>query len=53
MTFKAILQIAGFVVDAYEYPLIALSYFKPGCYDLVMLDIKMPKMNGFELYAEM
>jgi len=32
--------------------LIALSKFKPIYYDLFILDIKMPKMNGFELYTE-
>lgn len=53
MTFKAILQEVGFIVDTYEDPLIALSKFKPHFYDLVVLDIKMAKMNGFELYVEM
>ena len=31
-------------------PLLALQSFKPRYYDLVILDIKMPDMNGFELY---
>lgn len=53
MTFKAILQEVGFIVNTYEDPLIALSKFKPRFYDLVILDIKMTKMNGFELYTEM
>lgn len=53
ITFKAALESAGFTLDAYEDPLIALSKFKPTYYDLVILDIKMSKMNGFELYAEM
>jgi two-component system response regulator ChvI len=53
ITFKAALQEAGLIVHAYEDPLVALSNFKPRYYDLVILDIKMPKMNGFELYAEM
>jgi DNA-binding response OmpR family regulator len=53
MSFEATLQNAGFVVQTYQDPLIALAKFKPGYYDLVILDIKMPKMNGFELYAEM
>lgn len=53
MTFKAILQRVGFAVDTYEDPLTALSNFRPHYYDLVILDIKMPKMNGFELYSEM
>ena len=52
-TFKAALESAGFTLNAYEDPLIALSKFKPGYYDLVILDIKMSKMNGFELYTEM
>lgn len=53
MTFKASLESAGFTLDTYEDPLIALSKFKPSYYDLVILDIKMSKMNGFELYTEM
>ena len=31
----------------------ALSNFKAGLYDLLLIDVKMPKMNGFELYREM
>jgi two-component system, OmpR family, response regulator ChvI len=42
----------GFVVDAYEDPFLALSKFKAHSYDLVILDIKMPKLNGFALYRE-
>jgi DNA-binding response OmpR family regulator len=53
MTFKAILQGVGFAVDIYENPLVALYNFRPHYYDLVILDIKMPEMNGFELYSEM
>src|SRR5918999_5693905 len=49
ITFKAILQDAGFIVNTYEDPLIALSNFIPRFYDLVILDIGMPKMNGIEL----
>jgi CheY-like chemotaxis protein len=30
-------------------PLIALSEFKPNFYDLLLVDIEMPDMNGFEL----
>jgi DNA-binding response OmpR family regulator len=30
----------------------ALSAFKPGHYDLIILDIRMPKMDGYELYAK-
>ena len=42
----------GFEVDTFNDPQEALSKFKPGSYDLVILDIKMPKMDGFELYHE-
>jgi CheY-like chemotaxis protein len=42
----------GFKVDSYNGPLIALSHFKKSSYDIVIIDIKMPKMDGFELYRE-
>ena len=46
------LQDNGFKVDAFNDPLQALSDFKSGIYTLVLIDYKMPKMNGFELYQE-
>src|SRR5918994_2487233 len=52
MSFKLTLENAGFIVYVYNDPLIELSKFKQIYYDLVILDIKMPKMNGFELYTE-
>jgi two-component system, OmpR family, response regulator ChvI len=42
----------GFEVDSYNNPLAALSSFKSNYYDLAILDIKMPEMNGFELLHE-
>jgi DNA-binding response OmpR family regulator len=42
----------GFVVDSYQYPLLALEKFKFHSYNLVVLDIKMPDLNGFALYRE-
>jgi CheY-like chemotaxis protein len=30
-----------------------LSSFKPGLYDLALIDFRMPKMYGHELYDEM
>jgi len=39
-------------VDVYNDPLLALSNYKPGIYDLLLLDIKMPKIDGFELYKK-
>jgi len=49
-TFDMILQMNGFEVDSYCDPLSALSNFKPNSYSLALLEIIMPKMNGFELY---
>jgi DNA-binding response OmpR family regulator len=43
----------GFEVVAFNDPILALSSFKAGVYDLMLLDIKMPKMDGFELYQEL
>jgi two-component system catabolic regulation response regulator CreB/two-component system response regulator ChvI len=40
----------GFEVDVYNNPMTALSNYRPGIYDLLLLDIKMPEMNGLELY---
>ena len=38
----------SFHVDAYNDPLVALLEFKPDFYDLLLIDIDMPKMNGFD-----
>ena len=42
-----------FEVDVFNDPKLALSNFKAGCYDLLLLDILMPKMNGFELCQQL
>jgi DNA-binding response OmpR family regulator len=46
------LEYHGFKVDSFNDPQEALSKYNPGLYDLVILDIKMPKMDGFVLYHE-
>ena len=38
-----------FEVYTYNYPLVALSEFKPHFYDLLLTDINLPNMTGFEL----
>jgi two-component system catabolic regulation response regulator CreB/two-component system response regulator ChvI len=38
-----------FKVNSYNDPLLALSEFKPDLYDLILIDINMPQMNGIEL----
>jgi two-component system, OmpR family, response regulator ChvI len=53
LAFKIGLEDNGFTVDAFDNPLKALANFKAGFYDLLLLDIKMPKMNGFEAYQRM
>jgi two-component system, OmpR family, response regulator ChvI len=40
-------------VDTFADPKEALSSFKAGVYDLLLLDIRMRNMNGFELYEEL
>jgi DNA-binding response OmpR family regulator len=51
--YKMSLEFHGFEVDAFNDPRKALSYFKPNYYNLVVLDIKMPGMDGFELNKEL
>jgi two-component system response regulator ChvI len=50
---EIVLEDNGFLVDSYTDPTLALSNFKPGLYDLLLVDIRMPKMDGFELYQKM
>jgi DNA-binding response OmpR family regulator len=48
----SVLQESGFEVVTFNDPLLALQHFRPRYYNLVILDIKMPDMNGFELYRQ-
>ena len=49
---SVVLKREGYDVDTFENPFIALEKLKPGFYGLIILDIKMPQMDGFELYRE-
>ena len=40
-------------VDCYDNPVTALTEFSPDFYDLLLIDINMPTMNGFELYEKL
>ena len=49
LSFKVTLEDYGFKVDTRNDALLALSQFKPRFYDLLLIDIRMPNMSGFEL----
>jgi CheY-like chemotaxis protein len=49
---KNVLEDNGFQIDSFNDPILALKSYKINFYDLVILDIKMPKMDGFELYIK-
>ena len=51
-TIKIILEDNGFKVDSFTDSISALDNYQINYYDLVILDIKMPKMDGFELYVK-
>lgn len=49
---KVRLEESGFLVDAFNDPLLALSALNGRLYDLAIFDIRMPRMTGFELFRE-
>ena len=52
-TFKMILENYGFEIDFFTDPAMALETFKPNLYHLIILDIRMAEINGFELYDKL
>jgi DNA-binding response OmpR family regulator len=50
--FKMGLENYQFIVTTFNDPVEALSKFRPGMYDILILDIRMPGMNGFQLYTK-
>ena len=49
---KVVLEQNEFIINYYYQPIIALDEFKPNFYDLIILDIEMPEINGLQLYRE-
>jgi two-component system, OmpR family, response regulator ChvI len=54
LALKIGLEYSGFILaDIFNNPVLALEKFRKRVYDLIILDINMPYMNGFELYAKL
>ena len=52
MTLQAVLEQNGFETNSYTDPVEAYKNFREGLYDLIILDIKMPVIDGFLLYQK-
>jgi two-component SAPR family response regulator len=52
LTLKTVLCENGFKVDSFNNPILALENFQAGSYDLLIIDINMPQMTGFDLYEK-
>ena len=50
--FKMFLECNGYNVDAYTNPVEGIQNFRRNSHDLIILDLKMPKMNGMTLYRK-
>ena len=48
--FSTFLEYNGYIIDAYTNPVEAFHNFTKDSHDLVILDLKMPKMGGMTLY---
>jgi two-component system response regulator ChvI len=52
LTLRMALEQNGFRTDSYSDSILAYKNFRAGLYDLVLLDIKMPNVDGFQLYQK-
>lgn len=53
VSLKIVLESNGFKIQAFTDPILALTNFTAGSYDLALLDIRMPKITGLGLYKEL
>ena len=53
LSFKKGLEMQGYTVDGYTDSELALSNFRPNTYHLLILDINMPKIDGFKLFQQL
>ena len=51
--FSIFLEYNGYIVNAYTNPVEAFNNFRKNSHDLIVLDLKMPKMDGMTLYHKM
>jgi CheY-like chemotaxis protein len=52
LTYKTVLEEADYQCVAYTNPVTALQEFKRNYYDLIVLDAKMPQLNGYEFFKK-
>ena len=52
LVLKIVLEKNGFLVDYFYNPIRAIDEFKSNFYDLIILDVQMPDINGLQLYRE-
>jgi DNA-binding response OmpR family regulator len=50
--FKIFLECNGYKIDAYTNPKESIQNFRKNSHDLIILDLKMPKMDGMTLYRK-
>jgi len=48
--FSIFLEFNGYIINAYTNPLEAFNNFRKNSHDLIILDLKMPNMDGMTLY---
>jgi DNA-binding response OmpR family regulator len=52
LVLKIVLEKTGFLVDYYDNSILVIDEFKSDFYDLIILDIQMPDINGLQLYRD-